>query len=272
MSSITAFLIVKNEETLLPRCLESLRGVVEELAVLDTGSSDGTLAVVEKESARGHFRRVQLGHHRFRDFGSARQACLDLVNTEWALWIDADEMLSPLLRARLLEMKQGGHLADHPGWEIHRVNRVLGRVMKSPALAGNFVLRLFRTGLGRLNDSLVHEGIVLTEGATTGRIEEPLLHDTMTDWRAYLHKVCRYTTLEVAAPRDRRFNPLHLLVTGPHVFLKGYVVRGGFRDGWPGLVWWAVSTWYWVLRDIKRLRRDWLRRPAEGPGTKTGGQ
>ncbi len=260
MSSITAFMIVKNEERLLPRCLESLRGVADELAILDTGSTDGTLGVIEQETARGHFRRVQLGHHEFKDFGSARQANLDLVTTEWALWMDADEMLSPLLRARLLEMKQGGHLDRHAGWEIHRANRVLGRVMKSRKLAGNFVLRLFRTDQGRLSDSLVHEGIVLAEGPTVGRITEPLMHDTMPEWRPYLQKVSMYTTLDVANPDDKRFNPLHMLITGPHTFFKDYVLRGGFRDGWAGFVWCFTSAWTCVQRDGKRMRRDWLRR------------
>jgi (heptosyl)LPS beta-1,4-glucosyltransferase len=260
MNTITAFMIVKNEEQLLPRCLESLRGVVDELAILDTGSTDGTLAVIERESALGHFHRVQLGHHEFQDFGSARQANLDLVTSEWALWMDADEMLSPILRARLLELRQGGHLADHDAWEIHRANRVLGRVMKNRRLAANYVLRLFRPSRGRLNQSLVHEGIVLDDTATTGRLNEPIFHDTMPQIRPYLHKVSMYTTLDVANPKDKKFNPLHLLITGPHTFIKDYFLRGGLVDGWPGLVWCGISAWTCVQRDWKRMRRDWLKK------------
>lgn len=265
MCSITAFMIVKNEETMLPRCLESLRGVVDELAILDTGSTDGTIAVIEKETTRGHFRRVQLGHHEFENFGSARQANLDMVTTDWALWMDADEMLSPMLRARLLEMKQGGHLAEHTGWEIHRANRVLGKVMKSQRMAGNYVLRLFRTQAGRLSRSLVHEGMVLADGATIGRIAERLMHDTMVEWRPYLQKVDQYTTLDVANPDDKRFNPLHLLITGPHTFFKNFILRGGIRDGWPGFVWYGTSSWTCVLRDWKRMKRDWLRKSSSHP-------
>ena len=260
MNTITAFMIVKNEEVLLPRCLESLRGVVDELAILDTGSSDGTVQVIEKEAARGHFQRVQCGHHEFKDFGSARQANLDLVQTEWALWMDADELLSPLLRARLLEMRQGGHLAAHDAWEIHRVNRVLGRVMKSRRLASNHVLRLFRAQKGRLTDSLVHEGIVMDEGCSLGHISEPILHDTMLELGPYLKKASQYTTLDVANPDDKKFNPLHMLITGPLTFFKDYVTRGGLVDGWPGLIWCSVSAWVCVDRDWKRMKRDWFRK------------
>ncbi len=260
MSTITAFMIVKNEEQLLPRCFESMRGVVDELAVLDTGSTDGTIAVIEREAAAGHFRRVQLGHHQFKDFGSARQANLDLVTTEWALWMDADEMLCPMLRARLLEMRQSGHLEDHCGWEIHRANRVLGRIMKSRKLAANYVLRLFRTQQGRLTDSLVHEGMVLNEGCSIGRIKEAIHHDTMLEIGPYLKKVSMYTTLDVANPDDKKFNILHMLITGPHTFFKDYVLRGGFVDAWPGLVWCSISAWTCMQRDWKRMKRDWRKK------------
>ena len=259
MSTITAFMIVKNEETLLPRCFESMRGVVDELAILDTGSTDGTISVIEQEAVAGHFQRVQLGHHQFKDFGSARQANLELVTTEWALWMDADEMLSPMLRARLMELRQGGHLNDHAGWEINRANRVLGQVMKSRKLAANFVLRLFKTKQGRLTDSLVHEGMVLDEGCSIGVLHEPIHHDTMMEIGPYLGKVAMYTTLDVANPNDKKFNPLHFLITGPHTFFKDYFLRGGFVDGWPGFVWCAISGWTCVQRDWKRMKRDWLR-------------
>ncbi len=260
MNTITAFMIVKNEEQLLARCFESMRGVVDELAILDTGSTDGTVAIIEKEAAAGHFQRVQLGHHEFKDFGSARQANLDLVTTEWALWMDADELLSPMLRARLLEMRQSGHLEDHDGWDIHRANRVLGRVMKSRRLAANFVLRLFRAKKGRLTDSLVHEGMIMDEGCSIGTLNEPILHDTMLEIGPYLEKVSMYTTLDVANPNDKKFNPLHMLITGPHTFFKDYVLRGGLVDGWPGFVWCSISAWTCVQRDGKRLVRDFKRK------------
>ena len=259
MSGITAFMIVKNEATLLPRCLASLRDVADELLILDTGSTDGTLAVIEDERAGGRFRRVRWEHHDFRDFGSARQAGLDRVETDWALWIDADEEVSPQLRARLRDLRRDGGLATHDGWRLRRANRVLGRVMKARKLAADHVLRLFRTGRGRLSDTLVHEGIVLDADATVGRIDEPLFHDTLTAIGPYLRKVDHYTTLDVANPDDKPFNPLHLLATGPLTFLKEYVGRGCLRDGWPGFVWSAIAAWTCVQRDWKRLRRDWRR-------------
>ena len=257
MAAITAFMIVRNEEVLLPRCLTSLAGVVDELVVLDTGSTDGTTRLLDRTAASGRFARVRWEPHGFTDFGTARQAALDRVTTPWALWLDADEEISPMLRARLLDLRQSGHLADHDGWRIRRANRVLGRVMKARKLAADYGLRLFRTEAGRLSEALVHEGIVMAPGTSTGRIDEPIYHDTLTAIRPYLRKVDRYTNLDVAQPGDKRFDLLHLCVTGPLTFFREYLGRGCARDGWPGFVWSAIAAWTAVQRDWKRLRRDW---------------
>lgn len=259
MSTITAFMIVKNEEHTLPVCLASLTGIVAELVVVDTGSTDGTPALLEALVGSDSFQKIQTLAIEFQGFGLARQQALNLVTTEWALWIDADESLSPLLRARLLDLIQTGHLNDRDGWEIRESNIVLGRQMKSRRLSGGHFLRLFRTGQGQLTDSLVHEGINLSSSKPLGRLDEPINHKTMPALRPYLRKVNLYTTLDVNQPGDKRFNPLHLLITGPHTFLKDYLVRGGFVDGWQGLLWCAVTGWYSLLRDWKRMRRDWLR-------------
>ncbi len=96
MDRITAFMIVRDEERMLPRCLDSLVGVADELAILDTGSVDGTVALLEKEASAGRFERVRWDRHEWRDFGTARRASLEMVDTEWALWMDADEALSRL--------------------------------------------------------------------------------------------------------------------------------------------------------------------------------
>ena len=63
-----------------------------------------------------------------------------------------------------------------------------------------------------------------------------------------------YSSLDVAQS-DRGFNPLHMIVTGPSVFVKQYLLRGGIRDGWPGFVWSFTSAWSVTLRDWKRLRK-----------------
>ncbi len=253
MESLTAFLILRDEELLLPRCLASLTGVADAVVALDTGSCDCTPEILERFAADPEAIPLRWEQRPFDDFGHARQAALDRVATPWALWIDADEELSPALRARLRELRRSGGLQQRQAWEFRLENRVYGRVMRGRSLAGQYRVRLFRTDLGRITPTPVHEGLVLPPGARIGRLEEPLRHDTLSSWRRYLQKVDRYTDLEAAAGRRPRALPLHFLVTAPATLWREYAWREGWRDGWPGLVWAATTAWSSLLRDWKLL-------------------
>ena len=80
-------MIVRDEEARLGNCLESVRGLVDEIVVVDTGSVDGTIALAEKHGARiGHFEWCD-------DFAAARNASLAMATGDWILWLDADDLL-----------------------------------------------------------------------------------------------------------------------------------------------------------------------------------
>ncbi|MBC8066081.1 MAG: glycosyltransferase family 2 protein, partial [Chlorobia bacterium] len=86
---LSACLIVKNESKNLSRCLESLKGIVDEIVVVDTGSTDDTVAIAESFGAKmGSF---EWSH----DFSAARNHSLEIATGDWVLWIDADEVLVP---------------------------------------------------------------------------------------------------------------------------------------------------------------------------------
>jgi len=90
---LAATLITKNEEAVLDACLASVRGVVDEIVVVDTGSTDSTVEIAERHGAR-------VAHHPWAgDFAAARNAALDLTDCDWILYIDADERLAAIDRA-----------------------------------------------------------------------------------------------------------------------------------------------------------------------------
>jgi (heptosyl)LPS beta-1,4-glucosyltransferase len=258
MGNLTAFLIVRNEQHLLPRCLESLAGAVDAIVALDTGSRDGTPGILARAAREGGSPPLRWDRCRFTNFGRVRQAALDMVATEWALWIDADEKLSPALSERLQGLRAGRYRWTGDAYEIRLVNRVYGRDMRGRNLAGQYRLRLFRRQKAAISPSLVHEGVVLAPDCRVGRLEDPILHDTLTSWRRYLAKVQLYTDLEVA-DGGRRFNPGHLLVTGPATLWREFIGRRGYRDGWRGWLWAVITAWSSLLRDLKVLRRTWGR-------------
>ncbi len=249
MSEITALLIVRNEEEALPGCLDSLAGVVPRLVVVDTGSTDGTGPLLSAEILRSRFASVRRDVIPFLDFAHARNRALDLVETEWVLWIDADERLSPALRNELA----ADSIDDADAWSIPFRNHVLGRAMTCRELAGQRHLRLFRTDGARFGGA-VHEGVMLPDGARVGELDGVMEHHTMRSWLGYMGKVDRYTALE-AREGSRGRAAWHILVALPATFWRQWVRRGCMKDGPEGFVWALTSGIGAVLRDWRRLTR-----------------
>lgn len=101
-ATISACLIVRDEARVLPRCLRSIAGAYDELCVVDTGSTDATLAIARAAGARTQtFTACNGADGRIEDFAAARNAVLGLATGDWILQIDADEVLSPGGAARL---------------------------------------------------------------------------------------------------------------------------------------------------------------------------
>ena len=110
---ISACLIVKNEEAVLEKCLASLQGIVDEIIVVDTGSTDRTMEIARRFGAvEGYFEWI-------KDFSAARNHALSLASGEWALWIDADEQLDPSCLAEFEKAVCRPHIG---GFSIEIVN------------------------------------------------------------------------------------------------------------------------------------------------------
>jgi len=276
--ALSAAILVLDEVANLPACLATLRGAVDEAVVLDTGSSDGTVALLRELAADpAQQPPVRWAERPFDDFSRARSALHGLVRTPYLLWIDADERLTPGLAAELAGLRASGDLAAHDLWTVRRRNRVLGRMMRAGPLADQRVARVGRVAAVRLSGDAVHEGMVVAypdggaareaisgAGAGAGRgagagaaaLRHPLDHHALVAVGPYLRKIDLYTTLEAESGRSAygRWQLLHLLVTGPATFWREWLRRGFWRDRWPGLVWAALAGWSATLRSWKAWR------------------
>ena len=139
---LSAVLIVRDEERFLPRCLESLRDLVDDIVVVDTGSSDRTPEIAEAADARV-FRRPWGA-----DFGAPRQFALEQARGRWVLQVDADEAVRPFPRERLNELlvdpSVGGYFVGF---------------RRRKGLTRNWQLKLFRRHPGLRYRGVVHENL-----------------------------------------------------------------------------------------------------------------
>ncbi|HIG10331.1 MAG TPA: glycosyltransferase [Planctomycetes bacterium] len=152
MSTVSACLIVRDEEDNIALCLEALAPWVDELCVLDTGSNDRSVAIAEEHGAR-------VGHYVWcDDFSAARNACLDLAQSEWILVVDADELIDPesalCLRNLLLDEEAQAHLVWLDNLQSREPD---GRL---PAISSVAIPRLFRRRPEIRYSRAIHESIM----------------------------------------------------------------------------------------------------------------
>jgi glycosyltransferase involved in cell wall biosynthesis len=222
---LSAVLITKNAASQLEACLSSL-AFCAEIVVVDSDSTDGTVVLAQRCGAR-------VVSSDWRGFGPQKQFAVEQAANDWVLCIDADERVSDELKAGI---EAALAAPGFPAYRFARCNRFMGRYLRHGEGYPDWSLRLFDRRHARWSADAVHEK-VLTDAAV-GTLKGDLLHDSAETLEHYLAKQDRYTTLaaEEALAAGKRGGIARMLLSPLVRFVKFYLVRLGFLDGWPGLV------------------------------------
>jgi glycosyltransferase involved in cell wall biosynthesis len=225
VARLSAIIISKDEAMNIAACLDSL-AFCDERIVVDSGSSDDTVAIANAKGAR-------VVSHPFKGFGAQKNYALSLATGDWVLSIDADERVSPRLAQGIAAAIAR---ADADAFEMPRLSRFLGRAMRHSGWYPDYVLRLFRKGRARFSDDLVHERVVY-EGAI-GRLVEPLDHYPVLRLEDAVSRMDRYSTAgaEMFVAAGRRVTFASGITHGLWSFFRAYVWRLGFLDGHAGFL------------------------------------
>ena len=149
--TLAAVLIVKNEADNLRKCLASLDGLVDEIVILDSGSQDETPAIAAEFGARFFVNAKWPG------FGKQRRLAQSHVQSDWVLWLDADERLTPELKTAIANVM--ANPASDTIYSIPRLSWVFGRFIRHSGWYPDRVLRLYPKALTSYNEALVHEKV-----------------------------------------------------------------------------------------------------------------
>lgn len=225
---LSVIVITRNEERHIDSCLRSCE-FADERIVVDSGSTDDTVARAKAAGARVVVRSDWAG------FGIQKNRALDEAQGSWVLSIDADERISDALRAEILDAIRRD---DMDGYLLRTETDFYGRSVRfSEFYANTSSVRLFRRGLGRFTDAIVHENVILST-PRIDRLRNPLKHLSYVDPDAYLRKLQLYSALQakILHSRGRRAHYATALGRAAAAFLKSYVVRLGILDGVAGLM------------------------------------
>jgi glycosyltransferase involved in cell wall biosynthesis len=241
---LSACIITFDEEDRIDDCLASV-DFCDEWIVVDSHSRDRTR---ERAAARGArvIERDWPGHVAQKEF-AIRQATHD-----WVLCIDADERVGPRLREEILRLKAQG-FEGRAGWDFPRKTFYLGRFIEHGLWYPDRQLRLFDRRRGRWGGNDPHDKVLLD--GPRGHLAGDLLHYSYRDFANHLATIDRYTTIMAQGllARGRRARPIDL-VTHPLVrFVRGYVFKAGFLDGWRGLLIAFLAAHYVRMKYAKLL-------------------
>lgn len=246
---LSAVVTTLNNAATLEACLSSL-GFCDEIVVLDSGSTDATEAIARRHRARW---QVQA----FQGYGPQKQAAVDLAAHDWVLLLDADEQLTDAGRAcierELAAPRACGYRLPRQEWLFWRWSHRWARA--------NWHLRLFRRSCGGLNAVPVHAAPEVTGQVID--LPAPFRHYGEADIAARADKVNRYSTGLVPHKRARgvRLAALRMLLQPPLAFLKLYLLKRYFLNGWAGYIAARLQAHYTFLKyaklyEARRRQRD----------------
>lgn len=243
LPGLSACIITYNEAGRIEACIDSL-AFCDEVVVVDSGSTDATRELAEARGARVLVRPFD-GYRTQKDF------CVRQARRDWVLCLDADERVSAPLRASIEAARAGG-FTGHAGYRFARATEYFGKYLRHGNAYPDHVLRLFdRRRGGWRNGREIHEHVSVD--GPVGTLRGDLEHHAYRSFADQLGRLERYARMmaEHMHAEGRRAHVGNFVLNPAWRFLRGYVLRAGFLDGWRGLVYAYVKSNYVRQKFIK---------------------
>lgn len=232
---ISVAIMVMNEEPVLEACLESCAWA-DEIIVLDSGSSDATL-----EIARRYTDKIFIDSD-WQGFGMQRHRLHQHCSGDWILMLDADERITPELQQRIEALRDDPE--PNRAFRLRWPTYVFGKELRFGGWS-SYKLCLYPRSFGHWDPEIrVHERLTLEKTVKIEKIEERMLHYSYRDLEHYLVKSARYAAIfaEQRAGRGKQASLTQAALHALALFIKMYLLRGGFLDGRHGLLMALLSS------------------------------
>jgi len=227
---LTATIITHNEAAHIRAACESIAWA-DEILVVDAESIDATREIARECGAR-------VIERAWPGFAAQKQFAADAAAHDWIFSLDADERVSPELRAGIEKLLPAPETQLADGYRIARRSFYMNHWIRGGGWYPDYQLRLYRRGRGRWVGQYIHESVRMDEGARVSTLGGDILHYSVEN-AVHHHRMIgeRYAPLgaQQMYENGRRTSPLKIALAGPSAFFRSYVWKGGFRDGLAGL-------------------------------------
>jgi len=217
-NQLSVVIISKNEEKFIADAVKSAL-FADEVLVLDSGSTDGTCTVAQQLGAK-------VLHQDWLGFGAQKNKAVELAKNDWVFVLDSDERITPELQSEILNILKES-TAD--GYHVARLNNFFGKNIRHCGLYPDYSIRLFNRCKGRFNDVTVHESVQIQ--GKTDKLKNHMLHLAFNTVSEFTDKQRKYAKLS-----QKKKNLIKAFISPIWTFLKIYIFRLGFLEGWRGFV------------------------------------
>jgi glycosyltransferase involved in cell wall biosynthesis len=249
---ISAVIITLNEQRNIERCLKSLVGVADEVVVVDSGSTDETVAICERYGAR-------VVHQPWLGYSAQKNLANERATHDWVLSLDADEALDETLRHAVLDWK--ARQAPTPA-RINRMTNYCGHFVRHGGWYPDHKVRLFDRRACRW-EGLIHEDLTGVDRRSAELLPGHCLHYSYYTQDEHRAQTERFTTLSAQElhARGKRASLTKRFLSPAARFLSDYVFRAGFLDGSAG---WHIARISAHATFLKYDKLDRLNRAPKG--------
>lgn len=243
---LTVIIITKNEESNIRRCLESVR-FADEIIVVDSGSTDNTLAIAHEYTDQVH-------QTDWQGYGIQKQRALAKATGDWILNLDADESVSTELRAEILE-----RIADESA-DAYRIPIQMffyNQLLKYSASPKRHI-RLFKRANAYYSNDIIHEKILVSSSTRVGKLKNAIKHHSYNDISHVLYKLNKYSSYsaKIRVESNNQIGFIRILISTGWMFGRCFILQRGFLDGKLGFLFALFSAQGTFYRGIKQIYKD----------------
>lgn len=245
MPQISVVIITLNEEKNIGRCIDSVKGIADEILVVDSFSSDKTKEIVKSKGAR-------FIQHAFEDYVKQHEYADSEAKFDHILTIDADEEISKPLRDSISGVKK---YWKHDAYTMNRMTNYCGHWIKHSGWYPDIKLRLYDRRKGKWVGRKIHERYAMVEGTTRGHLKGDIKHYSFNSISQHVLQANKFTdlTAQAAFESGKKSNWFKILMSPILKFSRGYFFNLGFLDGYYGFVVCRISAYATFLKYTKLM-------------------
>ena len=237
---ISVVIITKNEAHIIANTLQSLQPVTSDIIIVDSGSTDATIAICKKMNAT-------VIETDWSGYGINKNKGIEAAKHDWILSLDADEAIDVELQQSLLQLVLAN---DKEVFNIRFKNFFCGKWIRFGEWGFDTHIRLFNRKKVKWNNAAVHENLVLPDDVKIIRLKGNILHYTVQDQQEYFAKMDNYAMMNAKKYFDagKKSSFFKQYFSPVFAFLQHYIFRLGFLDGPEGFIIAKTTARYTFLK------------------------